>query len=1239
VAYREDLRSTVPDIALRPTSPEGEKALAQWPNIVHMRRRRQAAIEADLINLGRKHSEHADTFRALMAVPGGELAVVPGLLLARATGLVERPDEELIQAIEYEITKNEEKEILSFTLPSISLAHLAAPFFPTGTGAARLADPLRKIKEVQQAFLESKDFSPEAQQMIARVNQLNKEHDVDLTNDDSWDVVIKAGLPMVGHDFVGEVLLDPINLLFAVPSRLKLLTWDDELRRVGSAPTLAENLRQQKEALGSLEEFHAGIKAKPTPTITTARRAREAAEVKFKEATGIDRQLDLDIMRDISQRERIHSQMVTKSRTNLAGDLARDERMADEILGVVGSDRSPRQIDKELTRIAEGWLPNGTPDDIKMTVTAWKNDTAPIRAFREFLAADELHKASTKGLAVRSRALREAYEKTLQETDAVKAAIIDDLGKLGAEGLNPDILKEMKHLHNPRAMQKFEEGLLGLVDTKESQTIVKGILGYDPINYTRRILPDILGPFAEPSLMLGGTKVWDGIREGQRAYQQRKLGWAQRAQEEFGFLVTGNNVPPGIVPKKSSLKDLRLRLGTALSGRLVEELPDGTRRYTYQMVDNDNKIIKSVGVSLNPAEQEVFRGMRQLYDDIADIYTDAGIKGFERGRPILEYFPRIYDETIFKEGGKNLIPPELMDKIGPNVFTRHLIDRRLADAIVTEQLPDAVEGLNVYLPAAARKLDFEPALIQASKDINALSPRQQWYYKKWWLPLLKGRKPISDQVVDQMYNGALDAARKMGWKIPRKWDNSATKMSIATSRAIYRAYIGGMFSTGFYNLLQNVNTSARFGVRPYMRGLAFWASPEGQKMAKEARLTDDFVAIMERADPALRKFGFNSWDDLILGHMHLVENVNRGIAFGTGIDYAASKMGLKINSAQDFMNLPEKTRLQLIKRGIEAAETTQFIYGVGFGQAPIWSNVAGRNVAALATFFPKQTRFMIGAIKDDPTFLPRFVAMSGFISRLNREILGISLDNGVGFGFIPEDIGPLPIAGPMANLMINTTALMMERDNPSEKKRLFNEVMSQMSAIVTGGAAGKIPPAMFAAIPRDIAGKLPVGPEIERDLGTRLGTRIQRFMRSIKTGQITGANAELIRPQTKTEAVAELLGLIPEEARQQRQAISNFLEQEAHINFETIEMIKNVVALEKMGDEQAAGRLLENAPENVMILYGLLTRPEMFMGVLQSRMLATEARPELRLLLQRPESMLTPAGSQLLQQVQEEEQR
>lgn len=834
-----------------------------------------------------------------------------------------------------------------------------------------------------------------------------------------------------------------------------------------------------------------------------------------------------------------------------------------------------KKLKEQFPSAPDAWL-----DDKTIAVD---HHVGPLRALREYISADgEL--LAARSIPERRNVLINRLADANANADIIEQEAIQQMGRLvaGEIGVN-----EVRHLLHNQHMQRFVDGFT-MPDAKLGKR-VRELTGqeWDGMGWSREGM-GWMGHNLEPRDMLSGTGVWEAVRDSERAGKAWIRQWGVRFAKEFGDVVTGSKFDE--------------KLGKALDSKLVGAAEDGSLRLKYTLADPETgKAVHSEIVELTADEAHSYNQARAMFDELAEGATAAGLKGFERGKPVFQdYFPRIYDFGKSRTEILREIPTELIDHVDSRVYFRHLQGRQFANRMAGQQAPLFSEGMRLYLRGMARKQFMEPALEEGERLARSLDKTKQSYWADW-KRLLKGQRVKEGRSLDAWINkGVARVQQKTGKRILPH--NAATKTSLAMTRMWIRGILGASMGSMLTNLTQSINTATRAGALDTLKGFMYMRTKEGRALAKELQLGDDFLAVMEKDLPSAVRLpkkleraketlnarlmaasdgGVQTLDDIVMAPMLYAENTNRGIALWTGITRAMRKRGMQPGT--DLSKMSVEAREAVLREAMDLVEETQFIYGV-MGTAPRFSGPSGRFIMTLSSFAPKQAAFLVRQAKADPTGIARFFAMSGFMTRMSREAMGVDSESVWGFGFIPPEVETFPFTSPQIQVLYNLWQYgsndPSRGGDPFERQRALTNMTKTLGMLVPGPLG--IP---REAIPLEARNQLPA---LNQDIGSRAFRNTAQLFRNAGDENIRGRNEKLIRPFEGQEQGIKALGLQSEKARRMRELMNDVRAVERTTQLSSVNLQQRVAALFEEGDSNAAFELLAKEMNK-----GTITRAEM----------------------------------------------
>jgi hypothetical protein len=205
-----------------------------------------------------------------------------------------------------------------------------------------------------------------------------------------------------------------------------------------------------------------------------------------------------------------------------------------------------------------------------------------------------------------------------------------------------------------------------------------------------------------------------------------------------------------------------------------------------------------------------------------------------------------------------------------------------------------------------------------------------------------------------------------------------------------------------------LTSASRYGVGRTMKGLFQMATPEGQAMAKEAGVYHQFNEMFEGT--FMREFtGMLQHVPVItpLGVMSTAktEFYVRGATFHAAVDMYLTKLGFASWAAAQKAGMGRS----IVFSAIRGTEETNHMYG-GLGRlAPIVGNFIPKGFVVAGTqflsFIPKQIEELASQFQRNPGKIAEYLMLSGWLTRVTAETVGMDMTNYTGLGFIPTEIG------------------------------------------------------------------------------------------------------------------------------------------------------------------------------------------------------------------------------------------
>jgi hypothetical protein len=960
-----------------------------------------------------------------------------------------------------------------------------------------------------------------------------------------------------------------------------------------SSPKLRAKLASQKAQI--IDEV-----AEAQTQLIKAGDAPSSVQTEMFEETGKGplhflKELDPEVVLQAETQERVHSAVLTQARSSLIGEGASEE-IADQIISRGG------RVSKKLV-------------DDPLLAKRLQRASAPMRSWLEYLKTQKQFAFSQQaGVVTRAAKLKELYDATDQTISSLRLRALEDMTALG---LHEENAKRLVAGIPHGKMQAVVEDLIPLNTDNRSGEILSRLIGKSALGTASRAMTDNL--MMPPTVVLKNTEAYDILKRAERATTQQLRNWKEVTNTKFKWLRLSRNpkdlANTAVYNAASPLSRAERRTLDEKMGKFLWSLP-------ARELDNISRTPKSwSGETLTLEEGIHLRDAREFLDEIVTGLQESGLK-IDSGASMKEVF-----ETLFPKG--NHIPIDLIDVVEPNIYFAHRLPQSMQEQITKEMTPVFTEAIEKLAPLAAHRMHYIPAIEASKKSAKLLRPGQQKYAETLY-NFLEGKPNAWDSLWDRGLNSAMDQFEKIpGVRVPKKLRNRpAYRTSAAVQNAFYRSLLGGMLSTGMNNLAQSINTASRYGPLHMLEGIAAFSDKDLRKVFKDQQLLDGFDSLFTQNMGGLQGFGFDNLNKFILSPIRSAEFINRGIAFWTGISHAAKRAG--VNGFKEWSKLDPKEQQALLGAGIDAVETTQFIYG-RLGQAPFFQNALAKNMTTLATFPVKQAEFLTNQMMEDPSGLVRYFALTGMLTRLNREMLGVSVDNAVGFGFIPDHMQPYPLASPEVKTLSSLVSYAAARD-PKDKKLHFNEFSQGFSQMMAGFAG---PGTLVAGVPREA---LPIGnsilgaPELERDLGSRFATRVINYMRQQRAMEKRDANGKYIGPTNTRELVLGLTGAYTVQQEKDRVIYGSSIEGPGQVDFERNQFLENISYAMQQKDQEAYDRLWKEAQKNGLFVYSELFDPGRLQGSAKGFLAAPYIERNLRQLMYNPGLGATPTGEGLVDQ-------
>jgi hypothetical protein len=302
---------------------------------------------------------------------------------------------------------------------------------------------------------------------------------------------------------------------------------------------------------------------------------------------------------------------------------------------------------------------------------------------------------------------------------------------------------------------------------------------------------------------------------------------------------------------------------------------------------------------------------------------------------------------------------------------------------------DLLPMMDLLNRAAMRRIHVEPMFTEAMDIAKASGKKHHIVYAQQLIDRLSGRTVPWDVQLEESMRAAGQAAGYPVDKWPRLVDSAMLASNIA-----YSSLLVG--SPGF--IVNNIGIGviapiAKHGPMNTVRGLFKLGTPEGLKMAREAGLEKQAMALFENST-------FGQFTDVLarLGNTQS-EIFVRSLSFQAALSENLRSAGLTWPRA-----VASGKSQQLLFEALQASETAQAVYGI-LGTPPLAAKIAGQAGSTIGMQFltwpMKQTGFIVGETMKNPGFIFKYMAISGMVQRVAAEQLGIDASRWTGFGFAP----------------------------------------------------------------------------------------------------------------------------------------------------------------------------------------------------------------------------------------------
>ena len=540
--------------------------------------------------------------------------------------------------------------------------------------------------------------------------------------------------------------------------------------------------------------------------------------------------------------------------------------------------------------------------------------------------------------------------------------------------------------------------------------------GFGVQSFLRSRVGQTLIPLREPQRFYEtfSPQTWDRVQGLYTRYHQENRAWNES--------LIRNGEAAGVLTKRSKWNPANVKSRHVIDEKKNEQLFDllNTRR-------DDTEAWAKVSEGVSDELMKFHDDLRGQMDHWADV---QGIgKGPDQPRYLEGYMRHALTADQFAGGARPLeyigVPRSAQQ------FASHLLPRS-GNAGFRK---DAMAVLDLYGRASQRKLLIEPMFDEilasgaelAKKHKN---PIMQQYANDLVAEL--GGKPTPWMARIDQYMGwahetlvptmkrrnVLDAKGKPTGdmtKMPklafdRKWEPGAIDRSLTgLSGLLWAGTLPGNPRYGLMQIATGIaTTSGRYGLYRTAKGLFMQASKEGRAVSKASGVYDEFVNIFEsgtmrRFNTALAEKGvaFGPLGPMSTG---MAEEFIRGMTFHAAVDMHMTKLGISSFAEAAQMGFARRIAFEAVKSSTEV----NHMFGA-MGRSPMMTRglFQSKGVATASTqflsFMPKQTEELVSQFNRNPGNIARYMAMSGYISRIAAQTGGIDVTNYVGFGYLPTN--------------------------------------------------------------------------------------------------------------------------------------------------------------------------------------------------------------------------------------------
>lgn len=418
-------------------------------------------------------------------------------------------------------------------------------------------------------------------------------------------------------------------------------------------------------------------------------------------------------------------------------------------------------------------------------------------------------------------------------------------------------------------------------------------------------------------------------------------------------------------------------------------------------------------VRMNGVTDEQLKAVQDIRRELNLIGIRLGLEGTDKFIGANGYIHHAFDWNW--HGNGNQLPENMgLSKKG-NIFLAALLDRNGNQAPIR----DAVAALDVYTRGVGRKLHLEPALLrfhERIKHIAATQPHNQWVlrYGEMLMAQLQGKPTILGTFVDNTI-ASIAAAAGRTYK-----PGTISRKIMGISSLIYSSLLAGNRRYPIMNIATSLaTTSAQFGVYRTLKGLFRSATPEGQALFKAVNGDKLWRQIFEDSEFGNLLGSMSRWR---IGSPSIqdTENFIRGMTFWAALDEMLTKGKFRSVAEADEAGVLG----EILFDAMRTTEEVNHYFGVA-GKPPALSRFtrSGSVVATQFLSFPfKQTEQLLSMAGENPGKIVDYLMVSGWISRVGAQELGIDLREYVGLDYLPQ--GPRDLTSPGVDWMMKSVRMM-----------------------------------------------------------------------------------------------------------------------------------------------------------------------------------------------------------------------